>query len=268
LLAGKRTWAKRRYAAFLFCHKAARKAVFTFFYLIFLDTLSFWPQYLAKTTQIFKQRRFCTMKNNCKLIFFAVFCTCTLLLGGCASGTKIILTQEKYSPSFRAADFARYKGKKLVLASFFNQAQNTKTYNYFSPDKKLNYEGNVSLENLYLNGFTKAFKHIGVTLVDYVYDEDYRNPRNWWWGYPGPSGYRAPKGVPELQFIVLSMTDQELTFKIILFKDGQTKLDKDLTVKMAPAATEDVAALEKRGYQMVDLAFTTIMRDRDFQRAF
>lgn len=207
-------------------------------------------------------------KNNYKLILFAVFCTCTMLLGGCASGTKIVLTQEKYSPSFRAAEFARYKGKKLVLGSFFNQAQNTKTYNYFSPDKQLNYEGNVSLENLYLNGFTKAFKHIGVTLVDYVYDEDYRGPRHWWWGYPGPAGYRAPKGVPELQFTLLSMTDQELTFKIILFKDGQTKLDKDLTVKMAPAATEDVTALEKRGYQMVDLAFTTIMRDRDFQRAF
>ena len=176
-----------------------------------------------------------------KLMFFIVACICGLLLGGCASGTKIVLTQEKYSPSFRAADFARYKGKKLVLASFFNQAQNTKNYNYFSPDKKLNYEGNVSLENLYLSGFTKAFKHIGVNLVDYVYDDDYRyRPgyrHGWWWGHPGPGGYRAPKGVAEFQFTLLSMTDQELTFKIAVFRDGQTRLDKDLTVKMAPAAT-------------------------------
>lgn len=205
-----------------------------------------------------------------KLMFFIVACICGLLLGGCASGTKIVLTQEKYSPSFRAADFARYKGKKLVLASFFNQAQNTKTYNYFSPDKKLNYEGNVSLENLYLSGFTKAFRHIGVNLVDYIYDESYRPAyrHSWWWGHPGPGGYRPPKGVAEFQFILLSMTDQELTFKIVVFRDGQIKLEKDLTVKMAPAATEDVATLERRGYQMVDLAFTTIMRDRDFQRVF
>ena len=138
--------------------------------------------------------------------------------------------------------------------------------------RKLNYEGNVSLENLYLSGFTKAFKHIGVNLVDYVYDDDYRyRPgyrHGWWWGHPGPGGYRAPKGVAEFQFTLLSMTDQELTFKIAVFRDGQTRLDKDLTVKMAPAATENVADLERRGYQMVDLAFTTIMRDSDFQRVF
>lgn len=212
------------------------------------------------------------MNKHLKTMVFVILCISALLLAGCASGTKIVLTQEKYSPSFRAADYGRYKGKKLVLASFTNQAQNTKTYNYFSPDGKLNYEGNVSLENLYLSGFTKAFRYIGVTLVDYIYDEDYRYRsgyrHGWWWGHPGPGGYRAPRGVAEFQFTLLSMTDQEFTFKIAVFRDGQTKLDKDLTVKMAPAATDNAADLEKRGYRMVDLAFTTIMRDRDFQRVF
>lgn len=212
------------------------------------------------------------MKKHFKWNGLIVFCVIGLLLSGCASGTKIAITQEKYSPSFRAADYSRYKGKKLVLSSFTNQAQNTKTYSYFSPDKKLNYEWNVSLDQLYANSFTKAFKHIGVNLVDYIYDDDYRHRHGYrygyWWGAPGPGGYKAPKGVPEFQFTMLSMTDQEFTFKIGVFRDGETKLDKEYTVKMAAAATDNTAELEKRGYQMVDLAFTTIMRDRDFQRVF
>lgn len=203
------------------------------------------------------------------LIFF---CMIALFLSGCAGGTKVAMKQESYSPSFRAGDYSKYRGKKLCLSSFSNQAQNTKTSNYFSPDKKLNYEGNVSLENLYLNGFTKAFKHIGVNLVDYTYDNDpryrpgYRH--GYWWGAPGSGGYKAPKGVPEFQFTLLSMTDQELKFKVLVFKEGETKLDKDYTVTMPAAATENPAELEKRGYHLIDLAFTTVMRDRDFQKVF
>lgn len=212
------------------------------------------------------------MKKYMQWSGLVVFGIIGLLLTGCASGTKITITQEKYSPSFRAQDYSRYKGKKLVLSSFFNQAQNTKTYNYFSPDKKLNYEGNVSLENLYLNGFTKAFKHIGVNLVDYTYDNDPRyRPgyhHGYWWGAPGPGNYKAPKGVPEFQFILLSMTDQELKFKVIVFRDGETKLDKEYAVTMPAATTDNATELEKRGYRLVDLAFTTILKDREFQRVF
>ena len=90
----------------------------------------------------------------------------------------------------------------------------------------------------------------------------------YWWGAPGPGGYRAPRGVAEFQFVLLSLTDQELKFKVQVFRDGETRLDKDYTVTMAPAASEDAATLERRGYQLVDLAFTTILRDRDFQKVF
>jgi hypothetical protein len=212
------------------------------------------------------------MKKHATRSSMLVFSIIALLLAGCASGTKVTMTQEKYSPSFKSGDFSRYKGKKLVLSSFSNQAQNTKTYNYFSPDKKLNYEWNVSLDQLYANGFAKAFKHVGVNLVDYTYDNDYRSRHGYrhgyWWGGPGPGGYKAPKGVAEFQFTILSMTDQEFKFKVVVFKDGETKLDKDYTVTMAAATTADPAELQKRGYQMMDQAFTTIMRDRDFQKVF
>ena len=180
------------------------------------------------------------------------------------------MTQEKYSPSFRAGDYSRVKGKKLILSSFYNQAQNTKAGSYNSADNKYMYEGNATLENYYWGCFRKAFKHIGVNLVDYTYGGGPRPYHHgYWWGYaPPPEAARAARGVPEFQLILTSMTDQEFRFKVLLFKDGETKLDKDFTVKMAPAGTDNVGELEKRSYRLVDLAFTTIMKDRDFQRVF
>lgn len=203
-----------------------------------------------------------------------VFSIMVLILAGCASGTKITTSQEKYSPSFRAGDYSRFKGKKVVMSSFYNQAQNTKTYSYFSPDKKLTYEFNVSLEQYYMNCFQKAFRHIGVNVVDYAYDDRYQERHGyrhgWWWGYPGPGpgGYKAPKGVAEFQFIMLSVTDQEFKFKVLVFKDGNSKLEKEYTVTMAQATTDNPAELEKRAHQMADLAFTAILRDKEFQRVF
>jgi hypothetical protein len=211
------------------------------------------------------------MSQHIKWNSFIVMCIIGLFLTGCASSTKITMTQEKYSPSFRASDYSRMKGKKLVLSSFTNQAQNTKAYNYFSADKKYMYEGNATLENYYMSCFQKAFRHIGVNLVDYTYDNDnsyHHGYRYGWWGAPGPGGYRTPKGVSEFQFILLSMTDQEFKFKALLFKDGVSKFDKEYTVTMAATGTDNAAELEKRAYQLVDLAFTTIMKDRDFQKAF
>ena len=196
-------------------------------------------------------------------------------LAGCATvgSTKIIMSNDKYSPSFRASDYRYMRGKKVVLSSFYNQAQNTKAWSYFSVDNKYMYEGTATLESYYSSCFQKAFRRIGVKVVDYQYDDRYRDDRyyhrhGYWWGAPGPCNYRAPKVVPEFQFILTSLTDQEFKFKVTLVRNGETKLDKSFTVTMPPAGTDKITDLEKRSYRLVDLAFTTIMKDKDFRRAF
>jgi hypothetical protein len=65
-----------------------------------------------------------------------------------------------------------------------------------------------------------------------------------------------------------SLTDQECKFQVSLFKNGESRFQKDFTVTMTPAQTQDVRDLEKRAYRMVDLVFAAIMKDRDFQKAF
>ena len=187
-----------------------------------------------------------------------------VFLTGCgASGTKILIKTDQYKPSFNAGEFSRYKGKRAVLANFHNQAANTTTWGYSSGDKKVYYEGNERLESYFWTCFQKSFKHVGVKLVDYVHDPNYA-VRYWW----GVAGYRAPKGVSEFQMVLTSLTDEAFTFKVLVFRDGETKLEKEMSVKMAAVATDNAADLEKRSYRLVDPAFVMILRDKDFQRVF
>jgi hypothetical protein len=214
------------------------------------------------------------MKNILAWGNIIFICIIGLFVAGCTTvgSSKITMTQEKYSPSFRAGDYSRVKGKKLILSSFYNQAGNTKAWSYNSADNKYMYEGNTQLESYYRYCFQKAFRHIGVNLVDYNYGEGprpYNYHHRYGWGYaPPPEATRTARGIPEFQLILTSMTDQEFRFKVLLFKNGETKLDKDFTVKMAPAGTDNMGELEKRSYRLVDFAFTTIMKDKDFQRVF
>jgi hypothetical protein len=207
------------------------------------------------------------MKNKSAMnyIIFAVV-VCFFIIG-CAAGSKIMMSSDRYSPSFRSSDFSRLKGKKLILSSFYNQAQNTKAWSYNSADNKYLYEGNAQLETYYWNCFYKAFKHAGVNLLDYTY-AGYRGPHPYWWGAAPPPQAPQAKGIPEFQLILTSLTDQEFRFKALLLKDGQTKFEKEFTVTMKSAGTENVGELEKRSYNLVDIAFTTIMKDHEFQKSF
>jgi hypothetical protein len=213
------------------------------------------------------------MRKNVTWKSIILVCIISLFLTGCAAaGSKIMMKQGKYTPSFRSGDYSRYKGKKLILDAFTNQAGNTKAWSYNSADNKYMYEGDAQLEGYYWYCFQKAFRHIGVNIVDYNYGggpHPYGYHHGYGWGYaPPPEVARAARGVPEFALTLTSLTDQEFSFKVYVYKNGETKLEKDFTVKMSVASTENVADLEKRSYRLVDLAFTTIMKDKDFQRVF
>ena len=215
------------------------------------------------------------MRKNVTLNSVILACIIGLFLAGCgAASSKITIKQGKYTPSFRSGDYGHYKGKKLILAGFTNQAGNTKASSYNSADNKYMYEGDTQLESYYWSCFKKDFRHIGVNIVDYNYGGGprpygYHHRYGYEWGYaPPPEAARAAKGIPEFALTLTSLTDQEFSFKVYLYKNGETKLEKDFTVKMSPAGTDNVADLEKRSYRLVDLAFTTIMKDKDFQRVF
>lgn len=191
-----------------------------------------------------------------------------VLLFGCgaAGGVKVAVKQDQYNPGFRAADAGRLKGKRVALSSFINRAENTKTWNFYSPDRKLVYETSAPLESFFWDCYQKAFRHAGAKVVDYP-AAAYRGPGPWWYGGPHPAAVAAPKGVPEFQLVLLSVTDQEVKFQAFVFKDGVETFQKSYQVTMPPPASQDARDLEKRAFALVDLTFTTLVRDRDFQKA-
>ncbi len=54
---------------------------------------------------------------------------------GCA--TYVDISYERYIPRFQIDNYSAYKGKKLFLSSFTNNANNTSIFYYFSPDSRI-----------------------------------------------------------------------------------------------------------------------------------
>jgi hypothetical protein len=197
-----------------------------------------------------------------------------VLLSGCAGGmggsTKVTMKQDSYTPGFRPSDVSRFKGKTVILDNFTNNASNTKSWGYFSADKKVYYEASVQLEIYLWHCFQKAFQHAGAKVLDQTHG-GYEHPYHpYWWGAARPPqpARTAPRGALDFQFVLTSMTDQECKFQVSLFKEGETKFQKDYTVTMPPPASEDAKELEKNAYRLVDQMVITVFKDMDFQKSF
>ncbi|MGZ8450166.1 MAG: hypothetical protein ACXWWV_11345 [Candidatus Deferrimicrobiaceae bacterium] len=175
---------------------------------------------------------------------------CFLALTGCpARGTKVFIKQTSYNPSFETANLSAYKGKTLYFSSVTNNAANTSIWGYNSADSQYTYEASPTLHTYFWDCFIKSFHRIGVqTLVT-----------------PWTPGTET---APELQIVLNSVSDQKFVFGVNLIKHGQSTFQKEYTVESPPAATADPAELEKKGYRLVDAAFTTMVGDPGFRKAF
>jgi hypothetical protein len=175
---------------------------------------------------------------------------CCLALTGCPrGGTKVFIKQTVYNPSFETANLSAYKGKTLYFSSVSNNAANTSIWDYYSTDSLYAYEASPSLQTYFWDCFIKSFNRIGVkTLVT-----------------PWSAGTEA---APELQIVLNSVSDQKFVFSVNLLKPGESTFQKEFTVESPPAGTADLAELEKRGYRLVDAAFTTMVGDPGFRKAF
>jgi hypothetical protein len=195
------------------------------------------------------------MKRGLKQVRYRVCIIAALFMFGCAGGgMKVAMKQDNYSPGFKSSDISRVKGKTVIMDNFINQAGNTTSWGYSSADKKVTYEAPVHLESYLWSCFQKAFQHAGIKVLDQTYG-----------GYAHPY---HPRGVVAFQLVLTSMTDQECNFRILLFKNGESKFQKDYAVTMPPSSSTDPKELEKRSYRLIDQMVTSVFKDRDFQKAF
>jgi hypothetical protein len=186
-------------------------------------------------------------KRRISRIAFVPLIILILSLPACRD-IEVMIQEDRYTPSFRSSEYSRYKGKSLYLSSFENKADNTFLWGYQSQDRQVTYKSQVSvLESFFWYCFEKAFRSIGMG----VYEQ-------------GP----PPAGVPEFRFTLISLHDQEFKYKVALFRNGFQLFEKNYTVTMPPMGTENIPELEKRVYKLVDLAFTTILKDPEFSKNF
>ncbi len=199
------------------------------------------------------------MKNRIKKYFCGItFILILLIVSGCSSSRYVYVQQAKYRPSFTSEEYKHYAGKKIYLSSFYNKAYNTTTFYYYSPDKKTTYEAAPSIQSYFWYCFQTAFQHINVMVME---------PER-----EGPFGMyskQVPHGMREFRMEFSSLSDSEFIFLVSLLKDGIITYQKRFTVSMPQSKKIDESEkLEKRAYQMVDDAFTAIIKDNKFRKAF
>lgn len=202
------------------------------------------------------------------LMRYMIYFLTAIILFGCSGGTKVVLKQESYVPSFRGADY-RFKGKTVILDNFTNQAANTKQWGYFSADSKFYYEATTHLESYLWDCFRKAFQHAGIKVFDHSYGYGVYPYHHWWGGAPyRPRPQGGLRDAVEFQVVLMSMTDQECKFQVLLFKKGEQKFQKDYNVTMPTLASLDPKERERNAYLLIDQMVTTVFKDREFRKAF
>jgi len=175
--------------------------------------------------------------------FVCVIFAATII--GCARGVTVPLTN--YKPMF-SDDYSVYKGQRVYLMNFDNQANDTTIWAYSSPDKKFSYSDNNVLQNYFWYSFEKAFTNLGM-LVSKMDNPDLSAPAMW--------------------VTLLSITDENYQVNVTVQKRGITVFTEKYAIQEPPLAEKDrnPAALEERAYKMTNNLISTILKDSGFRKA-
>jgi hypothetical protein len=166
-----------------------------------------------------------------------------IILIGCRAA---VVSLGNYHPVF-TDDYSVYKGKRVYLMNFDNQANDTSIWYYYSLDKKFCYSPNSSIHNYFWYAFQDAFVKAGMG-VSKVDNPDLTAPAMW--------------------VTLLSITDASYHVKLTVQKRGVTVFIEKYTVQEPLLAKTDrnIPALEQRAYRMTNRLIETIMRDPSFRK--
>lgn len=168
------------------------------------------------------------------------------LLSACTGARPVTL--RSYSPAF-TADLGDYKGKRVYLMNFDNQAQDTTNFAYYSPDKAFVYSGDSLIHNYFWYSFEKAFVSLGVAVTN----ED-----------------KPDLAAPAMWLTLKSVTDDKYQVEVKINKRDYLVFLKIYTITgdPVPAANREKDFLEKRAYQMTSQLIQTVLTDPAFKEAF
>jgi hypothetical protein len=194
------------------------------------------------------------MRRNTSIMLLASLFLCSLL-AACTTMQAVQALDNvplrNYSPAF-TMDLSEYKGKRINLLNFDNQAKDTTNWDYFSEDKKVAYSAGsrIVIHNYFWYSFEKTLKSIGMTVLN--------------------QSMTDPKA-PAMWMTLKSVTDARFEVEVKL----QKVTDVTFFTKMYAITGDDIKQeernrenLEKRAYRMTSKIFETILTDPAFKNAF
>jgi hypothetical protein len=192
-------------------------------------------------------------RNTIRMLLASIF-LCSLLAACTAMQAIQALDNvplRKYSPAL-SMDMSEYKGKRINLLNFDNQAGDTTNWDYFSSDKKYSYstDSRTVIHNYFWHSFEKALKSIGMTVSNQRM-MDVKAPAMW--------------------MTLKSITDARFEVEVNLQKIGSgTFFTRIYTITGDDIKQEERNRenLEKRAYRMTSKLFETILTDPEFKKAF
>jgi hypothetical protein len=189
------------------------------------------------------------MLRNARLVFFTCVFLCTLLAVSTTTHARDIIPLRNYYPAF-TTELNDYKGKRVYLMNFDNQARDTTVWYYFSPDKQYAYSGNSLIHNYFWYSFEKALISLGM----WVSNMDKPDPY-------APAMWMILKSVTDARFEV-EVKMQKFVYGVF-FTKIYTITGED--IKQEERTAEN---MEKRAYRMTNKLFETILTDPAFKKAY
>ena len=193
--------------------------------------------------------------NRCARVMRLALAVLTLAAGvGCHRGVAtasasayVYVQQDRYIPALEG-DLAAYRDRPILLDAFVNEAENTGTYYYYSPDGNVTYETEPWVEEYLRTSFAKAMTSVGmVVLLE-----------------PPPA---ADPALTDLTVTLISWDDYAMRFQALLSRAGQPLYQQEYRVEVPRIETAEVQILEDRAYRIMDMVIAGVLSDPSFQTA-
>lgn len=189
------------------------------------------------------------MVRRTRFVLFTCVLLYVLIAVRVAAQARDIIPLRNYYPAF-TTDLNEYKGKRVYLMNFDNQARDTTVWYYFSPDKQYAYCGKSLIQNYFWYSFEKALISLGM----WVSNMDKPDPY-------APAMWMTLKSVTDTMFEV-EVKMQKFVYGVF-FTKIYTATGED--IKQEERTLQN---MEKRAYRMTNKLFETILTDPQFKKAY
>ncbi|MEW6264796.1 MAG: hypothetical protein AB1641_17115 [Thermodesulfobacteriota bacterium] len=180
-------------------------------------------------------------------ISLALFC---LGIGFCLAACSVPASKvalSAFTPKLKG-EYKEYRGKRIHLLEVANEASNTNVWGYYSQDRRVAYVAWPNIHSFFWYAFERALVLAGLDVV--------------------PPERKAPV-LPDVQFVMKSVSDADFEFDVRVMKRGASIFKKRYSVTEPPLPRDQrsESKLKDRANRMATKVVEKVLDDEDFEEA-